>query len=199
MTNRLKSNYKTLKKLSNVYKNLWGNNKKDFCRSLLKIRRKKTSFYGKLLLSKQSLKLFYSNIKEKSFKRYLYLAVKSPSKTIDKLVSSLERRLDTVLFRSLFAFSFFNARQLINHGSVSINGITNYSPRKKLYKGDLICLNKAIKSFNLFRFFVAVRSIPNYIEINFKSFAFVFLWDTNLLNVYYPVNCNYSLIPKLYK
>ena len=199
MTNRIKSKYQSVKKLTNVYKNLWGNNKKDFCRSLLKVKKKKISFFGKLLLIKQSLKLFYSNIKEKSFKKYLNLAVISPSKTIDKLISSLERRLDTVLFRSLFVSSFSNARQLISHGLVSVNDKIIFSSKKKLYKGDHVYLNRVFKSFSLFRFFVMIRGIPNYLEINYRFFSIIFLWDNNLINTYFPIDNNYSLISKFYK
>lgn len=199
MKTKFKSKYKRIKKLMNIYKNLWGNNKKDFCRSVLTIKIRRLSSFGKLLLIKQSLKLFYSNIKERSFKAYLDLAVKSPSKTMDKFVSILESRLDTILFRSLLVFSFFEARQLINHGLIYVNKRTVLLPKKRLYTGDYIYLRKTFKSYKLFKFFLLSRGLPNYLEINYKCFTIAFLWDNNLVNTYYPLNSKYSLLTRFYK
>lgn len=199
MTKRFKSKYSITKKLTNIYKNLWGNNNKDYLRSSLKVNKKKTSIFSKLFIIKQSFKLFYSNISEKSFKNYLNLSVKSPSKTIDKFVSFLERRLDTILFRSLFVFSFFSARQIINHGLVYLNKKVCLFPKKHVYKGDLIYVTKTLKLFDLFHFFLLSRSLSNYLEVNFKYNSIIFLWDINLINNYYPTNFKYSLISKFYK
>ncbi len=199
MTKRLNSRYSITKKLTNVYKNLWGNNNKDYLRSVLKVKKKKTSTFAKLFIIKQSLKLFYSNISEKCFKNYLFLSVKSPSKSIDKFVSFLERRLDTILFRSLFVFSFCSARQIINHGLVYLNDKVCMLSKKQIYKKDFIFISKVLKSFDLFHFFLLNRSLSNYMEINYKYNSIIFLWDINLFNTYYPVNFRYSLINKFYK
>lgn len=199
MTKRYKSKYHITKKLTNIYKNLWGNNNKDFLRSILKVKRKKTTTFAKLFIIKQSLKLFYSNLSEKCFKNYLNISIKSPSKTIDKLISYLERRLDTILFRSLFAFSFFSARQLINHGFVYLNNKVSLISKKSIYKGDVIFIAKTFKSFELFHFFLLNRSLTNYLEIDYKYNSIIFLWDINLANTYFPVKSKYSLINKIYR
>jgi small subunit ribosomal protein S4 len=199
MSKRVKSRCRLSKKIFNFYKNIWGNPKKDFCRSMLSAKKKKVSLFGKFLMIKQGLKLFYSNLSEKSFKKYLILAIKSPSKTIDKFISILERRLDTVLYRSLFVSSFFEARQLINHGFVYINNKQVVLPHIKLYQQDFVYLKKIINSLDLFRFFILVKSMPNYLEMNFVCFTIIFLWDTNIANVYYPLNLKYSLINRFYK
>lgn len=199
MIKKTKSKYKSIRNLTGIYKNLWGNNKKDFYRSALILKRKKLSSFGKVLLIKQSLKLFYSNIKERCFKCYLNSAVKSPSKTMDKFISILESRLDTILFRSLFAFSFFEARQLITHGLVYVNKRIVFMPKKKIYFGDYVYVHKTLSSYDLFKFFVLVRSLPNYLEINYRCFTIAFLWRNNLSNTYYPVNTKYSLLTRFYK
>ncbi len=199
MTKRYESKYRTTKKLTNIYKNLWGNNYKDYLRSVLKVKKKKTTTFAKLFIIKQSLKLFYSNLSEKCFKNYLNLSIKSPSKTMDKLISYLERRLDTILFRSLFAFSFFSARQLINHGFVHLNDKIILVSKKSIRKGDIIFINKTSKSFELFHFFLLTRSLTNYLEIDYKYNSIIFLWDINLINTYYPIKVKYLLINKIYR
>ena len=123
MTKRLKSKFRICKKLNRNYNNIWGLPKGDSLRSVKpQKRKKKPSLYGKLLGVKQSFRFFYCNLQEKSFKRILKKSVNSPLTTLDRFVSFLESRLDVVLFRSCFASSMHNARQLINHGAVRVNG-----------------------------------------------------------------------------
>jgi small subunit ribosomal protein S4 len=200
MSKRLQSKYSVCKKLSNSYKNLWGLKSKDYCRSVLIKKKKKLTSFGKLLDIKQSFKFFYSNIGEHLFKNYIKCSIKSPSKTTDKLVSIMESRLDSVLFRSCLVDSFQEARQLINHKFITVNGLCIRMPDKKLNKGDIIKLNilQTIdkESFNKR---LLARSIPNYLELDLSNSTIVFLWDVNLKNVYYPINVKYSNISRYYK
>lgn len=198
MSKRLKSKYSVCKKLNFVYKNIWGFEKKKFSRSLLVSKRKRSSYFGKLLNIKQSLKLFYSNISEVSFKNYINFSTKSPAKTTDKLVSILESRLDASIFRSCFVSSFHEARQLINHKFVFVNGKCATLVDKKLYAGDVVEI-KIKKSLNKnFSNVLLTRSLPFNLELDFKNKNFIFLWDTNLRNTYYPIKIDYSAISKYY-
>ena len=199
MTKRFSSKYSVCKKLKNSYKNLWGIKKKDFCRSLINKKKKRITPFSRLLNIKQSLKFFYCNIGENFFKRCIKSSIKSPSKTIDKLSSILESRVDTVMFRSCLANSFQEARQLINHGFVSVNGLPITTPNKKINKGDIIKIK--IKSFNkdLFLRNVLSRSIPNYLELDLNNLTVVLLWDVNFKNTYYPVKEKYVDISRYYK
>ena len=138
MTKRLLSKYSVCKKLKSSYKNLWGLKKKDSCRSTLNKKRKRSTPFGKLLDIKQSFKLFYSNLGENIFKRNIKLSLRSPSKTLDKLTSVIESRLDSIIFRSCFVVSFQEARQLINHRFVTVNNVCITSPNKRINKGDVI-------------------------------------------------------------
>jgi small subunit ribosomal protein S4 len=199
MTKRFLSKYRVCKKLKNPYKNLWGLRKKDFCRSVLSKKRKRLTQFGKLLNIKQSLKLFYSNLGEKTFKRSIKLSLQSPSKTLDKLTSVIESRLDSVIFRSCFVVSFQEARQLINHRFVTVNNICVTSANKKINKGDVIKINTYSVSKSIFLYLLRSRSIPNYLELDLKNFAIVFLWDTNFNNTYYPVKTKYSNITRYYR
>jgi small subunit ribosomal protein S4 len=199
MTKRLSSKYSVCKKLKNSYKNLWGFKKKDFCRSVLTKKRKRSTPFGKLLDIKQSLKLFYSNLGENSFKHNIKLSLRSPSKTLDKLTSIVESRLDSVIFRSCFVVSFQEARQLINHRYITVNNICVTCGSKKINKGDVIKINDYSISKNLFLPIISSRSIPNYLELDFKNLTIVFLWDTNFKNTYYPVRMKYSSIMRYYR
>lgn len=198
MSKRLKSKYSVCKKLNFVYKNIWGFEKKNFSRSLLINKRKKSSFFGKLLNIKQSLKFFYSNISESSFKNYISFSTKSPAKTIDKLVSILESRLDTSIFRSCFVSSFYEARQLINHKFVFVNGECVTLVDKKLYAGDLVEIRIQKNLNKNFYNVLLTRSLPSNLELDFKNKVFIFLWDTDLKNVYYPIKVDYSAISRYY-
>lgn len=199
MTKRLSSKYSVCKKLKNPYKNLWGLKKKDSCRSILSRKKKRSTPFGKLLDIKQSFKLFYSNIGEKSFKRVIKLSLRSRSKTLDKLTSIIESRLDSVIFRSCFVVSFQEARQLINHRYVTVNDVYVTSGNKKINKGDIIRINSYSMPKKIFSDTLIARSIPNYLELDLKNFTIVFLWDTNFKNTYYPIKTKYSNIIRYYR
>lgn len=207
MTKRLKSKFCLCKKLNKSYNNVWGLPKGQFLRSLRNEKKKKISVYGKLLGIKQSLKIFYCNLQEKSFKRILKKSVNSPVTTLDRFVSSLERRLDVVLFRSCFVSSFYEARQIISHGLVSVNTKKVKDPGTLLNELDLVEIDKswvlqnseknlALKNIKLN---FSSRFLPIHLEIDYKSLSVIFLWDPNFRNVYYPVKANYEIIQRFYK
>ena len=199
MTKRFLSKYKVCKKLKNPYKNLWGLKKKDVCRSVVTKKRKKSTPFGKLLDTKQSLKLFYSNLSENTFKCNVKSSLKSPSKTLDKLASIMESRLDSVIFRSCFVVSFQEARQLINHRFVTVNNVCVTSVNKRINKGDVVKISDYSISKKIFLNILISRSLPNYLEVDLKNSSIVFLWDTNFKNAFYPVRMKYSNITRYYK
>ena len=86
-------------------------------------------------------------MQEKSFKRILKQSVESPLTTLDRFVSFLESRLDVILFRSCFVSSMYKSRQLISHGSVSVNGKVVRNPGTNLTQLDIIEIDA-----NLFKF-----------------------------------------------
>jgi ribosomal protein S4 len=201
MTKRFSSNYSICKKLKNSYKNIWGLKKKDSCRSVLNKTKKKVTPFGKLLDIKQSLKFFYSNMRESCFKNIVRSSLLSPSKTLDKLSSVLESRLDSILFRSCLVTSFQQARQVISHGHVYVNEKPSKLPSKKINKGDIITIatNNNFFSKTDFRSILNSRSIPNYLELDLINFRIIFLWDGNSKSIYYPIKLNYSNVTRFYK
>lgn len=79
----------------------------------------KPSYYALQLREKQKVKRMYGML-EKQFKRFFQLAAKSKEPTGRKLLELLERRLDNVIYRALFAVSRAEARQIVRHGFVFI-------------------------------------------------------------------------------
>jgi small subunit ribosomal protein S4 len=209
MTKRSESKFHICKKLNKSYNNIWGLPKGDFLRSVRneKKKKKKTSVYGKLLGVKQSLRYFYCNMQEQAFKRILKKSVKSPLTTLDRFISFLESRLDVVLFRSCFVSSLHQARQLINHEAVLVNGKKVKDASTKLSKFDIIELKKELimKDIETNEIFVVVklnfnsRFFPCHLEIDYKSLTIIFLWEPKYESVYYPIKADYEIIQRFYR
>jgi small subunit ribosomal protein S4 len=97
----------------------------------------KLSNYGLQLREKQKVKRIYG-IMERQFRRYFEIASKSKGVTGKVLLQELERRLDNVLFRLMFATSHMQARQIVRHGSVYVNGRRVNIPSFAVHPDDLI-------------------------------------------------------------
>ena len=81
----------------------------------------KVSQYGLQLMEKQKIKAYYG-ILERQFARYFDLAKKSQDQTGVALLKALECRLDNLVYRTGFARSIRQARQLVSHGHILVNG-----------------------------------------------------------------------------
>jgi small subunit ribosomal protein S4 len=92
-------------------------------------RRKRLSEYGTQLREKQKAKRIYG-VLDRQFRRFYTMAARQKGSTGDNLMTFLERRLDNVVFLAGFAESRAQARQVINHGHIAVNGkrltITSY-------------------------------------------------------------------------
>lgn len=86
----------------------------------LKRRGKKLSDYGIHFREKQKLKRFYG-VYERQFRNYFAKAERKKGNTGENLLILLERRLDNVLYHLGFGFSRSHARQIINHGHITVN------------------------------------------------------------------------------
>jgi len=102
-------------------------------------RSKKLSEYGKQLVEKQKVKEMYG-MREKQFQRFFSNAVHSQGAPGENLLSMLERRLDNVIYRLKFAVTRRQARQIITHGHVIVNGKKVYSPSFLVSVNDLVAL-----------------------------------------------------------
>ena len=111
-------------------------------------RRGRASDYGVRLREKQKVKRFYG-ILEKQFRSYFSQAERSKDNTGKALLVFLERRLDNVVFKLHFAQSRRNARQIIQHGHIHVNGRKVDIVSYRVKTGDVVTLKNADKSRKL--------------------------------------------------
>ena len=122
-----------------------GSNKKPLPPGMHGFKRGKMTEYGEQLREKQKVKTYYG-VLEAQFRRYYEAAERAKGNTGQVLMSYLERRLDNVVYRLGFAVSRAQARQLIAHGHICVNGrrldVASYQTRPgdtisvKVYKRE---------------------------------------------------------------
>ena len=102
-------------------------------------RKAKVVGYGIQLREKQKVKRTYG-VLENQFRRYFEAADRQKGVTGELLLQMLERRLDNVIYRSGFATSRAQARQLVRHGHFSVNGKTVDIPSYAVRQGDTVAV-----------------------------------------------------------
>ncbi len=102
-------------------------------------RKKKLSNYGIQLQEKQKVKFMYG-LSEKQMKKTFVKAVKMKGVNGENLLKLLESRLDNLVYRIGFATTRKGARQLVNHGHVTVNGKRVDIPSYQVKPGDVISL-----------------------------------------------------------
>ena len=95
--------------------------------------------YGEQLREKQKVKRIYF-VLEKQFRNYFQKASRQKGITGENLLFMLERRLDNVVFRSGFSTSRRQARQLVNHGHIEVNGRKVDIPSFQVRVGDIVSI-----------------------------------------------------------
>lgn len=112
--------------------------------------RRKQSEYGKQLLEKQKLKAYYG-LKERQFRRYVKQAFKSGENPGTVLIQNLEVRLDNIVYRLGFGSTLRQARQMVSHGHIRVNGNKVDVPSYPVKVGDEIGLSQMARNIDLFR------------------------------------------------
>lgn len=107
--------------------------------------RKKQSEYGIQLNEKQKVKFIYGLL-EKQFKKYYVMATKQSGITGQNLLQILESRLDNVVFRLGLANTRREARQIVNHGHILVNGNKVDIPSYLVKPGDVVAVREKSKS-----------------------------------------------------
>jgi small subunit ribosomal protein S4 len=108
--------------------------------------RRKLSEYGIQLREKQKVKRMYG-VLERQFEKYFNMAARKKIATGDALLNILETRLDNVIYRLNLARTRYQARQLVSHGHVLVNGKRVTIPSYNVKIGDII--NLTDKASNL--------------------------------------------------
>lgn len=111
---------------------------------------KKLSEYGQQLLEKQRLRSYYG-VMEKQFSKYVERAKKSDDQTGHALIKILESRLDNLVYRLGFASSIRQARQMVVHRHILVNGKRIDIPSYLCNPGDMIGLKEKSQSIELFK------------------------------------------------
>ena len=129
--------------------------------------RRKQSEYGLQLNEKQKVKFIYG-VLEKQFRAYYEKAATAEGITGEVLLSTLERRLDSVVFRLGFAMTRREARQLVNHGHFTVNGKVCNIPSYLIKAGDVVEVRERSRSSVKFKRFLGEDAIavtvPSWIE-----------------------------------
>jgi len=131
-------------------------------------RRSKVSDYGTQLREKQKVKRIYG-VLEKQFSGYFEKAERQKGVTGTNLLVFLERRLDNVVYRLGFANSRSQARQLVRHNLVLVNGHKVNLPSYLVRKGDVIQSTEKGRNLPMIKDAmeaVARRGTPAWLEFN---------------------------------
>ncbi|MCL5875522.1 MAG: 30S ribosomal protein S4 [Candidatus Dependentiae bacterium] len=135
-------------------------------------RQRKLSGYGKQLEEKQKVKEMYG-MRERQFKRFFSMAArKREGVTGEKLLSFLERRLDNVVYRLKLSTTRTQARQIVVHGHILVNGQKVTSPSYLIEVNDVISLAPNVLQKQTFleqvvdkRLNIGVK-VPDWLELN---------------------------------
>lgn len=128
--------------------------------------RKKQSEYALQLKEKQKVKFVYG-ILEKQFRLYYEKAAKAPGQTGENLLTTIERRLDNVVYRLGFAMTRAEARQLVSHGHFTVNGRKVNIPSFLVKPGMVISLKETSKGLEKIKSNVEANSVtqaPKWLE-----------------------------------
>lgn len=137
-------------------------------------RMRKVSEYGRQLEEKQKVKELYG-VRERQFVRFFNIATRSQAATGESLLSLLERRLDNVVFRLKFAATRAQARQIVVHGHILVNGRKAYTPSLLVSVNDEISLAPQVANKTVFLETIVDKrlntgiKVPEWLEIDKKD------------------------------
>ena len=134
----------------------------------LKRANKKMSEYGLQLREKQKAKFIYG-VLEKPFRNYYKKADRMKGQTGTNLMVILESRLDNVVFRSGFARTRREARQIVDHKHVLVNGKQVNIPSYLVKAGDVVEVKEKCKGMQRYKDILEVtggRLIPEWLDVN---------------------------------
>ncbi|TMB70412.1 MAG: 30S ribosomal protein S4 [Chloroflexi bacterium] len=134
-------------------------------------RRRKVSDRGLQLREKQRARAIYG-ILERQFNKYYEVAASRHGVTGEALLRTLELRLDNLVHRLGFADSRQQARQLVLHGHIAVNGRKSAVPSHVLKPNDVISLTSRAKKSEYFKIVgeqIASKSIPSWLSLDAGS------------------------------
>lgn len=163
--------------------------------------KRKLSEYGKQLYEKQRVKEMYG-VRERQFRRFFDNAVRSEGAPGENLMSYLERRLDNVVYRLKMASTRLQARKMIVHGHVLVNGFKVSSPSYLVAINDSITLSERSQNKAAFMEQVVDKKmktaikVPEWLELNKQDHTGIVLRYPVIADIQVPIGIH--LIVELY-
>jgi small subunit ribosomal protein S4 len=161
-------------------------------------RRGRASDYALQLREKQKLRRMYG-VLEKQFSNYYKKASQKKGSTGENLLQFLEQRLDNVCWRMGFGSTRAEARQLVNHKGVTVNGTVVNIASYQVQPHDVVAVREKAKKQNRVAESVELaqqRGIPEWIEVDPKKLEGVF--KSIPVRADLPAEINESLVVELY-
>ncbi|VAX05360.1 SSU ribosomal protein S4p (S9e) @ SSU ribosomal protein S4p (S9e), zinc-independent [hydrothermal vent metagenome] len=161
-------------------------------------RRSRASDYASQLREKQKLRRIYG-VLEKQFRAYYKDADRLKGSTGENLLQLLESRLDNIVYRMGFGASRSEARQLVRHNAITVNGNKMNIPSAQISAGDMIAISEASK--NQLRIKGALdaaqqRGIVEWLDVNTGKFEGIFKNVPDRSDL--PSDINEHLVVELY-
>jgi len=137
-----------------------------------KDRKRKPSNYAIQLQEKQKLRFMYG-LSEKQFERLVNESAKMKGVHGENLFILLESRLDNIVYRIGFANTRRGARQLVNHGHITVNGNKVNIPSYLVRVGDVIALKEASRNSGIKTLVLANgdKVVPSWLESDAENFT----------------------------
>lgn len=161
-------------------------------------RRTRLSDYATQLREKQKMRRVYG-ILEDQFRLYYKAADSNKGATGENLLQALESRLDNVVYRMGFAASRSEARQLVRHKAISVNGATVTIPSYQVNPADEVAVGESRQSQLRIQSALEVasqRGFVDWVEVDAKKFTGVFKARPERADL--PSDINEHLIVELY-
>ncbi len=136
-------------------------------------KRTKLSEYGTQLREKQKTRSFYG-VGEKQFRKYFEMANSQKGITGTNLLQILESRLDNVVYRLGFGVSRPQARQIVTHGSIEVNGVKTDIASYLVKPGDVISVRENRRDNTVIKANIeagAARPVPEWLELDSKNLS----------------------------
>ncbi|UOD50480.1 30S ribosomal protein S4 [Orrella daihaiensis] len=156
------------------------------------------SDYGLQLREKQKLKRMYG-VLEKQFRKYFAEAERRRGNTGETLIQLLESRLDNVVYRMGFGSTRAEARQLVAHRAIEVNGHTADIPSMLVKAGDVISVREKAKKQSRIKESMDLATdigLPQWVEVDASKFTGVFKQMPDRSDVARDVN--ESMVVELY-
>ncbi|MEE2778023.1 MAG: 30S ribosomal protein S4 [Acidobacteriota bacterium] len=158
-------------------------------------RRRRLSPYGTQLIEKQRLRYQY-NVAERQMRNYFRRAARRRGMTGENLVQILETRLDSLVLRSRFARTIYQARQVVTHRHILVNDKIVKSPSYQVKPGDKISVKEGSRKMRAFNEGVMTTALPPYLNVDDTGYTAEMTYLPPRGEV--PVVCEVQLVVEFY-